>query len=157
MIAIQRNNERFFLTCSLLMITTYFAGCKRFIQYFQGATKKDLLGAAGVATLASGILRHENPKKSALLATSISLGTAAILKTLNMNLKWESSTFLKVGAVKAFILGGFFTQRKLYYKNGQLRYEGEWKDNRFHGHGKAYYENGQLWYEGEWQDGRPHG
>ena len=97
MIEIQRNNERFFLTCSLLMITTYFAGCKRFIQYFQGATKKDLLGAAGVATLASGILRHENPKKSALLATSISLGTAAILKTLNMNLKWESSTFLKVG------------------------------------------------------------
>ena len=157
MIAIERNNERFFLTCSLLMITTYFAGCKRFIQYFQGATKKDLLGAAGVATLASGILRHENPKKSALLATSISLGTAAILKTLNMNLKWESSTFLKVGAVKAFILGGFFTQKKVYYANRQLRYEGERKDGFRHGHGKAYDENGKLRYEGEWQNGKPHG
>jgi len=159
MIAIQRNNERFFLTCSLLMITTYFAGCKRFIQYFQGATKKDLLGAAGVATLASGILRHENPKKSALLATSISLGTAAILKTLNMNLKWESSTFLKVGAVKAFILGGFFTQKKEYYKNGKLHYEGEWIEGQPHGHGKWYYheKDGQLYYEGEWKKGKPDG
>ena len=47
-----------------------------------------------------------------------------------MNLKWESYTFLKVGAVKAFILGGFFTQKKDYYEDGQLRYEGEWKDGQ---------------------------
>ena len=74
-----------------------------------------------------------------------------------MNLKWKSSTFLKVGAVKAFILGGFFTQKKGYYKNGQLRYEGEWLGGKPHGHGKYYDEKGQLRYEGECQDGKPHG
>jgi len=157
MIPIEKNNNRFFLSCSLLMATAYFAGCKRFIQNFPGATQKDLLGVSGVATIVSGILRHENNRKSALLATSISLGTALILKTLNMSLKWESSTFLKVGAVQAFILRGIFTQKKQYYENGKLMYEGEWQDGKRHGQGKGYDENGTLRYEGELQDGMAHG
>jgi hypothetical protein len=157
MIEIQKNNNRFFLSCSLLMATAYFAGCKRFIQNFPGATQKDLLVVSGVATLVSGILRHENNRKSALLTTSISLGTAVILTTLNTSLKWESSTFLKVGAVQAFIFGGCFTQKKKYYENGKLEYEGEWDNDKWHGQGKFYRENGQLAYEGELQEGTRHG
>ena len=120
MVEIQKNNNRFFLSCSLLMATAYFAGCKRFIQHFPGATQKDLLGIAGVATLASGVLRHENNRKSALLVTSISLVTAAILKTLNTSIKWESSTFLKVGAVQALIFGGCFTQKRSITKTASF-------------------------------------
>ena len=139
------------------MATAYFAGCKRFIQNFPGATQKDLLGVSGVAILASGILRHENNRKSALVATSISLGTALILKTLHTSIKWESSTFLKVGAVQAFIFGGCFTQKKAYDKNGKLRYDGEWQDGKWHGEGKEYHRNGNLLYKGEWQYGWYHG
>ena len=153
MIPIEKNNNRFFLACSLLLATTYFAGSKRLIQNFPGATQKDLLGIAGVATIVSGILRHENNRKSALLTTSISLGTAVILTTLNTSLKWESSTFLKVGAVQALIFGGVFTQKKTYHDNGKLAYEGEWDNDKRHGQGKEYDEEGELFYEGQWQNG----
>jgi antitoxin component YwqK of YwqJK toxin-antitoxin module len=39
-----------------------------------------------------------------------------------------------------------------YYPNGNLLYEGEWKDGWRNGQGKEYYENGKLKYEGEWKD-----
>ena len=74
-----------------------------------------------------------------------------------MSLKWESSTFLKVGAVQAFILRGIFTQTKIYHENGQIKYEGEWQNGKCHGQGKLYHENGQLRYEGEWQNSKYHG
>jgi hypothetical protein len=28
-------------------------------------------------------------------------------------------------------------------------YEGDWKDGKYHGHGKEYRDNGELVYEGE--------
>ena len=45
-------------------------------------------------------------------------------------------------------------QGKEYYGNGQLRYDGEYKDGKFHGKGKDYHMSGQLFYEGEYKDGK---
>jgi hypothetical protein len=36
------------------------------------------------------------------------------------------------------------------------RYEGSWKDGRYHGFGKCVWEDGRL-YQGEWKDGQAHG
>ena len=46
-----------------------------------------------------------------------------------------------------------------YYdpSNGQLLYDGEFKDNQPHGFGRAYDEKGNVMYEGEFQYGRPNG
>jgi len=59
--------------------------------------------------------------------------------------------------VQAFILRGIFTQKKQYYENGKLMYEGEWQDGKRHGQGKGYDENGTLMHEGAWQDGKRRG
>lgn len=44
-----------------------------------------------------------------------------------------------------------------YYDNQQLKYDGEFKNNDYHGEGKLYYENGQLKYEGKFKNGVYHG
>ena len=43
------------------------------------------------------------------------------------------------------------------YDNGNVYYEGEWKDGKFNGSGVLYYENGNVWYEGEWRDDKLNG
>ena len=40
--------------------------------------------------------------------------------------------------------------------NGDMLYEGEWKDDKKHGQGKVTYSDGAV-YEGEWKDGERHG
>ena len=42
---------------------------------------------------------------------------------------------------------------KNYYKNGNLRLRGNYKDDLLHGLWKRYYENGQLMEEGNFKDG----
>ena len=39
--------------------------------------------------------------------------------------------------------------------NGNV-YEGEWRDDKRHGHGKCTFSTGDV-YEGEWKDGKKHG
>ena len=45
----------------------------------------------------------------------------------------------------------------LYYKNGNIRYEGGWKDNKCNGNGISYDYFGNIRYEGEWLEGKPNG
>ena len=40
-----------------------------------------------------------------------------------------------------------------FYKNGQLWYEGNWKDNLPNGYGKLYGKNDEVLYDGEWIGG----
>ena len=40
----------------------------------------------------------------------------------------------------------------LYYKNGNIKYDGEFVDDEFEGNGKYYYENGEY-YVGNWYKG----
>lgn len=39
---------------------------------------------------------------------------------------------------------------KFVYKEGSV-YDGEWKDNMMNGNGILYYPNGKIAYEGEWK------
>lgn len=39
-----------------------------------------------------------------------------------------------------------------YYSNGNIRYEGDWKNNMCHGFGKYYWPNGNIYYDGEWEN-----
>ena len=49
---------------------------------------------------------------------------------------------------------GFGVTFKLYYENGNIKYEGELQNGIPHGQGKSYYENGNIKYAGEWQNGK---
>ena len=42
---------------------------------------------------------------------------------------------------------------KKYHLNGQLKFEGNWKDDKQEGLWKFYYENGQLESEGNYKEG----
>ena len=45
-----------------------------------------------------------------------------------------------------------------YYKNGNIKIEGEFNDDgKREGMWKSYYENGQPWSIGEYQNGKQHG
>ncbi|MGO4889954.1 toxin-antitoxin system YwqK family antitoxin [Anaerobacillus sp. MEB173] len=45
---------------------------------------------------------------------------------------------------------------KLYYENGNLKYEGDLINNEPHGSGIGYWENGSvIWYEGPFKGGKP--
>ena len=46
---------------------------------------------------------------------------------------------------------------KGWFENGQLRYEGTWKDGKNDGFYKRWHKNGQRWYEGTYKDGGAHG
>ena len=46
---------------------------------------------------------------------------------------------------------------KQYYKNGNLQYDGNWKNHKHHGQGKYYDENGQMTYNGNWKDSKYYG
>jgi antitoxin component YwqK of YwqJK toxin-antitoxin module len=41
-----------------------------------------------------------------------------------------------------------------YYDNGQVEYEGNFKDGERDGLYVTYHENGQLWYKGNFKDGK---
>jgi len=41
-----------------------------------------------------------------------------------------------------------------WYENGQLWYEGHWKDGKQDGIERGWRENGQLYWEQHWKDGR---
>lgn len=72
---------------------------------------------------------------------------------------------LKVdGEVKKFIDGilvfeaeadrdSDYAKGKEYYKNGELKYKGEFKNGRYHGDGVLYDENGKEIYDGEFERG----
>ena len=47
--------------------------------------------------------------------------------------------------------------KKGYYKNGQLKYERSYQNEKKHGINKGWYENGQLKYEWLYQNGKEHG
>ena len=44
-----------------------------------------------------------------------------------------------------------------YYKNGNKKYEGEWKDSKPNGKGVLYNKNGKKQFDGEWMNGKPNG
>ena len=48
-------------------------------------------------------------------------------------------------------------QGKSYHKNGLMKYDGNWKDDKYDGHGKYYRGNGQIQYDGNWIDSKPTG
>ena len=41
----------------------------------------------------------------------------------------------------------------MYNINGNILYEGEWKNGKYHGKGTMYNNNGSILYEGEWENG----
>ena len=41
-----------------------------------------------------------------------------------------------------------------YYNNGNLEFEGEYKNGKRDGKGKKYYDNGNLKFEGEYKNGK---
>ena len=44
-----------------------------------------------------------------------------------------------------------------YFDNGQIKYIGYLKNNKFHGFGTEYLEDGKVKYRGEWENGKYHG
>lgn len=44
-------------------------------------------------------------------------------------------------------------KEETYYKNGQIRHQGELKNGLKHGHWIFYYENGNVWSEGDFVEG----
>ena len=48
-------------------------------------------------------------------------------------------------------------QGTLYYEDGKIEYQGEWKCGLKYGLGTQYFTNGSVHYEGEWKDGLYHG
>ena len=44
----------------------------------------------------------------------------------------------------------------IYYKNGNIKYDGEFVNGKFEGNGKYIYENGEY-YIGQWLNGNRHG
>ena len=44
-----------------------------------------------------------------------------------------------------------------WYKNGQRRYEGYWKNGKQDGLECDWYENGQIWFETHWKNGEKDG
>ena len=47
--------------------------------------------------------------------------------------------------------------KKLFFDNGQIKYIGYLKNNKFHGFGTEYLEDGKVKYRGEWENGKYHG
>ena len=50
----------------------------------------------------------------------------------------------------------FCNNFKLYYKNGDLKYEGELKNGKLNGYGTQYFKDGQI-YVGEFKNNKKHG
>ena len=48
-------------------------------------------------------------------------------------------------------------KRKLYYKNGKIKYEGDFVNGKPHGNGILYYKNGKIRYVGEFANGKIEG
>ena len=70
-----------------------------------------------------------------------------ISKVCNPNKKVETP---KVGKYNSSI-------KKLFFDNGQIKYIGYLKNNKFHGFGTEYLEDGKVKYRGEWENGKYHG
>ena len=68
-------------------------------------------------------------------------------KVCNPNKNAETS---KVGGYSSSI-------EKLFFDNGQIKYIGYLKNNKFHGFGTEYVEDGKVKYRGEWENGKYHG
>lgn len=49
---------------------------------------------------------------------------------------------------------GHGVYRISYYRNGNIGYEGGWKDNECHGYGISYWPNGNIHYDGDWMNGK---
>ena len=45
---------------------------------------------------------------------------------------------------------------KIYYKNGDIKYDGDFVNDKYEGHGKYIYEDGKY-YIGQWLNGHKHG
>ena len=50
-----------------------------------------------------------------------------------------------------------FGEIKKYYKNGNLKYDGEFLNGEYNGKGILYYENGEKKYDGEFLNGEYNG
>ena len=53
--------------------------------------------------------------------------------------------------------GKYNGEGKQYYENGNIYYDGEFKNDRYHGYGILYYMNERKHYEGEWIKGKRDG
>ena len=49
-----------------------------------------------------------------------------------------------------------FGKGKIYYNDGNIKYDGEFIDDKFEGFGKYFSKNGGY-YIGEWRGNKPHG
>ena len=62
----------------------------------------------------------------------------------------QSESYAKVDSINSWILSGL---TEGYYKNGQLKYKGNIKDDEMNGLTEGYYKNGQLEYKGSYTNG----
>jgi hypothetical protein len=60
-------------------------------------------------------------------------------------IKYNDGTYYEGNIIK--LKNGY---GRLYYNNGNKKYEGNFKNDKFEGKGTYYYENGKIKYDGEW-------
>ena len=75
-----------------------------------------------------------------------------IIIDLKPQLNYKNGNYYKGDIIN----GKAYGKGILYYKNGKIRYEGDFINDKFEGNGKYYYENGEY-YIGQFKNGKAHG
>ncbi len=103
-------------------------------------------------------LLKNNFKNYKLFVYALAITTVAACKS---NTKEENSSTKKTPTHTTFkpsvlkdTIGGVYHE---YYKNGNLKLKGVFKNGERHGDWSYFYENGKLWSWGEYQDGKRNG
>lgn len=80
-------------------------------------------------------------------------------KKLNFGDAFDGTFFEKNGEkfVGKMLYDMSFDKGILYYKNGKVKYDGGWYDDKYNGFGSLYYENGKIHYKGNWLNGNADG
>jgi antitoxin component YwqK of YwqJK toxin-antitoxin module len=67
------------------------------------------------------------------------------------------SVFLIISLLSDFLFGKKDGPFESYYRSGQLKEKGTYRDGELEGLSEEYYKNGQLSEKGTYKDGEPHG
>ena len=75
-----------------------------------------------------------------------------VIMDLKQQINYNNGDYYK-GEIKG---GKAYGKGILYYKNGNIKYEGDFINDKYEGNGKYYYENSEY-YIGQWKNGLKHG
>ena len=131
---------------------SYSEGKIKDIKYFEithsASTKKGSSGSPIIlknTTEVIGIHKQGNKRREENYGTSID----SIINFLNEGKLIHKSSDYYIGNMLNGLKQG---KGKLYYKNGNIKYDGDFVKDKFEGNGKYYYENGEY-YNGQWFNG----